>query len=593
MSIPKIVAGRSSHYQRIKMKTIKTKNTTKTFVINLVLGPIKLLISLLIIFALGVTFLSRNQGIYGLRSFIISTGSMNPSIPPSSFVVTQTQSSYQVGDIVTFFTYDQNGNRQMLPTTHRIVSVNNDSKLTYQTKGDANQDADSTKILPQNIIGKVIFTLPRLGKFIDFIQSSKGRMLFILFPAVSLFYYELSQILKDLKKLKKPNTIIILLFLLLLLRPTKANAFFDDQENLDQNSISTAVLDIAVSQTQTLTLKDDSYFSDVQIKNLAPVDPVSYMLTANLKSGTSVCLSSPLIMSLNGLVVFDDTIDRLNLFTHPDFIVADLQTLSLEIGLPSSPVDQTCSFEFSFLAWHQGFTPDQSFTDTESFTDEFFVPMNIISTSITQENYRQIPTPLDIAYNSVGATMVDLCYSFNLGEWTCDQGYTDYPNSPGSISFDFPMGNGMYYFITYGFNSIGQKEIKPLPDPKLINPLDPSIYAVVKSPPDIDIQPDYSEPDHQLDILFSNTPTDFGDNPPDHLDYTINYQTSSGPKGGTGQITADQVSAFHTYQPPPYYLGSCSQDICTPDDIVDNSIIITLYGNIAYQPIYVEKVLNL
>ena len=167
---------------------------------------IQLLLILLIVLTLTVTFLSR-RGISNLRAFVISTGSMGTSIPAGSLIITQPQDSYQKDDVITYYTNDPNGNRQKLPTTHRIVETKQGEGLGYQTKGDANEDPDPFITPEKNLIGKVIFHLPFFGYFSNFAQSRNGFIFLIVIPATILIYGEINTIFKEINKLIKKKKV--------------------------------------------------------------------------------------------------------------------------------------------------------------------------------------------------------------------------------------------------------------------------------------------------------------------------------------------------------------------------------------------------
>jgi hypothetical protein len=73
--------------------------------------------------------------------------------------VVQGSDSYRVGDIIVY----EAG--QSAPIIHRVVKINEDD--TYQTKGDRNtgQNPYEYSIKKEQIYGKVIFIIPKLGYF--------------------------------------------------------------------------------------------------------------------------------------------------------------------------------------------------------------------------------------------------------------------------------------------------------------------------------------------------------------------------------------------------------------------------------------------
>ena len=68
--------------------------------------------------------------------------------------------SYQVGDVIVYSVHGVDA-----PIIHRIILVNQDG--TYQTKGDNNpsQLSYEASVKPDQIRGKVIFIIPKIGYF--------------------------------------------------------------------------------------------------------------------------------------------------------------------------------------------------------------------------------------------------------------------------------------------------------------------------------------------------------------------------------------------------------------------------------------------
>ena len=109
--------------------------------------------------------------VFGISSYTVLTGSMEPSLPVGSVVYAKAiePSLIETGDIVVF--YD---GRSELPVTHRVVdNQTEDSQLI--TKGDANDAADIAPIPYQNIIGKVVLHLPVLGRLLALFGSFIGK----------------------------------------------------------------------------------------------------------------------------------------------------------------------------------------------------------------------------------------------------------------------------------------------------------------------------------------------------------------------------------------------------------------------------------
>lgn len=130
---------------------------------------------------------------------IVKSGSMEPTIKTGALVVIKPESSYKIGDVITF----GKDTKTEVPTTHRIVAdrVEN-GMLIYTTKGDANEDKDTKEIKKDEIIGKNIFSVPYLGYIMDFAKQPLGFALLVGLPALYIVYDEVTKILVEIKKIK-------------------------------------------------------------------------------------------------------------------------------------------------------------------------------------------------------------------------------------------------------------------------------------------------------------------------------------------------------------------------------------------------------
>jgi len=90
-----------------------------------------------------------------VKSWPVPTGFLIGDMP-----VVQGVNEYVVGDVIVYSVPEQN-----FPIIHRIIKINEDG--TYQTKGDNNfhQLPYEFSVREEQIHGKVIFIIPKLGYF--------------------------------------------------------------------------------------------------------------------------------------------------------------------------------------------------------------------------------------------------------------------------------------------------------------------------------------------------------------------------------------------------------------------------------------------
>lgn len=133
------------------------------------------------------------------NAYVVLSGSMLPEIKVKDIVVTKKVSAedLEVGDIITFIAPDSRFGG--ISITHRIIDTYYDESLgsyTYRTKGDANNTADSSLVPNENILGRVILKIPKLGYLQDLLASKGGLIFVVLIPCLVILSYDIMKILK-------------------------------------------------------------------------------------------------------------------------------------------------------------------------------------------------------------------------------------------------------------------------------------------------------------------------------------------------------------------------------------------------------------
>jgi signal peptidase len=93
---------------------------------------------------------------------------MTPAIYAGDIVVIakSSEKNFEIGDIIEF------RKSKNVNVVHRIVAVNNTGdQKTYITKGDANDSIDADPVIPENVVGKVVYTVPKLGWAANAVKS--------------------------------------------------------------------------------------------------------------------------------------------------------------------------------------------------------------------------------------------------------------------------------------------------------------------------------------------------------------------------------------------------------------------------------------
>ena len=144
------------------------------------LGNILSTITFAVLLLLCLTFVAIR--VLGLGTFIVTGGSMEPSIHIGSLVLVQpvSPSEVTVGDVITFEHYGQT-------TTHRVISITPSAQgLVFATKGDANTVADPEDKTFAGQVGIVRAALPIAG-YVAASMQAYWRLLLTLIAAITFF----------------------------------------------------------------------------------------------------------------------------------------------------------------------------------------------------------------------------------------------------------------------------------------------------------------------------------------------------------------------------------------------------------------------
>ena len=188
---------------------MKEKRENKVFkVFKYVIYSI-LVIVLLINFTIIIkskTSKDKVPSVFGYKPFIVLSGSMQPNIKIGDlvFVKSSKVENLNVNDIVAFKTNDNT------VTTHRIIAIDTTTKgeRCFITKGDSNNVKDEELVCKNNLEGKMVKRIPKLGKFINFIQQPLGfliMMMTIFIICLFIYLYEDKKINKKYGKMTKED----------------------------------------------------------------------------------------------------------------------------------------------------------------------------------------------------------------------------------------------------------------------------------------------------------------------------------------------------------------------------------------------------
>lgn len=128
------------------------------------------LASFIITILLSVSIVWFALGVFPVYPSVVVTGSMEPMIYPGDVILVKKYTDIkevQIGDVIQF-------ERDHIRISHRITElITKDGIPSFRTKGDNNNTEDSELVDPEQIRGKIIKVVPKIGWPTMLIKSSK------------------------------------------------------------------------------------------------------------------------------------------------------------------------------------------------------------------------------------------------------------------------------------------------------------------------------------------------------------------------------------------------------------------------------------
>lgn len=148
---------------------------------------IKIILIIILIYNFSIiirsfTNSSKTPDFFGIKTYIIVSGSMKDTINIGDIVVVKEMKKIEKNDIISF----RNENKII---THRVIDIQNlDGKTKYQTKGDNNNTPDIDFIEEKSVEGKVILIIPFIGNILLFFQRNEVVIIGIII--LYIFFYK-------------------------------------------------------------------------------------------------------------------------------------------------------------------------------------------------------------------------------------------------------------------------------------------------------------------------------------------------------------------------------------------------------------------
>ena len=159
----------------------KRKNKTKTIKKIVEIIAIILIYNIILIIVSSIN--GKNFNILGYKAYIVTTDSMQPSINAGDIVIVKNGKKDKIGqgDVITF-----NQNDEVI--THRVIkNITEENNVEYITKGDNNNTEDTFKVKYDDVIGKMVITIPYLGKIISILHNKIIILILLLVILIIIF----------------------------------------------------------------------------------------------------------------------------------------------------------------------------------------------------------------------------------------------------------------------------------------------------------------------------------------------------------------------------------------------------------------------
>ncbi|MEX1079014.1 MAG: signal peptidase I [Homoserinimonas sp.] len=124
----------------------------------------------------------------GSTPMTVLTSSMEPTYPPGTLIIVKPIDSQdiRIGDPITY--QIESGKEAVV--THRVIAITNstDGSTTFTTQGDNNGAPDAVPVIPEQVKGKVWYSVPWIG-YLNNLVGGDNRGLIVPVIAIGLFLY--------------------------------------------------------------------------------------------------------------------------------------------------------------------------------------------------------------------------------------------------------------------------------------------------------------------------------------------------------------------------------------------------------------------
>ncbi len=136
-------------------------------------------------------YLAYRYSVGDFRFFVVQSGSMSPTLPIGSVIMTTPAGEIAKNTMITYFT------KEGAIVTHRVVDIITESgQKSFVTKGDANSTNDDSLVAQSMVIGKVSLVVPHIGRVFSAVRTTPGYILLVIVPSLYLLIHGMISIVK-------------------------------------------------------------------------------------------------------------------------------------------------------------------------------------------------------------------------------------------------------------------------------------------------------------------------------------------------------------------------------------------------------------
>jgi len=191
------------------MKTFEKVKWWLNFITTIIMNSIIVILVLIgIIFLLYYIDVVKNSKTGNwqpplYQAYVIISQSMEPTIHVQDAIVTKRMDDYKIGDVCTYLS--KNPRYFGIMITHRIVGtdINASGEKVYKFKGDNNYSADDLAVSKDQIYGKVVMRIPKIGYVQYFLSNAYGWIIAIVIPCVGIITLDIIKLVKTTSSNKR------------------------------------------------------------------------------------------------------------------------------------------------------------------------------------------------------------------------------------------------------------------------------------------------------------------------------------------------------------------------------------------------------